>query len=153
MAEVGVAASIAGLISLAGQLYTALDTFLTNFKDASDLAQVVQSEINSFRNSLNALQHVISDPAFCCTYRGGLISANYIVTSLTDAVLLFSQLEKTVTPLTAFTELTPFAKSKWARSKPKLNELISRLQWQKHTLVLQLNILKWYVYLCKSAPL
>ena len=40
------------------------------------------------------------------------------------------------------------ARTQLTRKKGKLIELVGRLQWQKHTLVLQLNILGWYVCLC-----
>ena len=38
-----VAASIAGLIALAGELYIALDEFVSNVRDAPSLAQPLQS--------------------------------------------------------------------------------------------------------------
>ena len=137
-----VAASIADLLSLAGQLYTALNTFISNVKDAPCLAQAIQSEINSFRNSLNALSELFRDAKFGAQ-RGELIPAEHVVVTFTDAVLLFSQMESVVLPLTAFTEFNLGARPMWARRKPKLMELVTRLQWQKNTLVLQLSSLKW----------
>jgi cell division control protein 24 len=138
-----VAASIAGLIALAGELYISLDEFISNVRDAPSLAQTIQSEIKSFRNSLNALHRVLQDPAFGRSKRAALISADYVVVSFTDAVLVFSQLETNVLPLTKFTDYGVVARTQWTRKKVKLNELVGRLQWQKHTLVLQLNILRW----------
>ena len=138
-----VAASITGLIALAGQLYIALDGFISNVRDAPLLAGTIQAEVKSFRNSLNALHGLLHDPAFCKSRRAALISADYVVVSFTDAVLVFSQLEANVLPLTKFTEFGVVARTQWTRKKGKLNELVGRLQWQKHTLVLQLNILGW----------
>lgn len=145
MAEpLSLAASIAGLVSLAGQLYTTLDKFISNVRDAPALAQTIPSEIKSFRNSLKALSDVLSSPSPpYSSQRGALISADYVVVSFTDAVLLFSQIDVVVIPLASFTEFNIAAKTQWARKKQKLNELASRLQWQKHTLVLQLKILRW----------
>lgn len=141
-----VASSVAGLIALSDQLYTALDGFITSVRDAPSLAQTIQSEIESFGTSLNALQIIWRDPAFCKSSRATLISADYVVVSFTDAVLVFSQLEANVLPLTKFTELGMVARTQWTRKKVKLNELVGRLQWQKNTLVLQLNILRWYFF-------
>jgi hypothetical protein len=138
-----VAASITGLIALAGQLYVALDGFISNVRDAPLLAGTIQAEIQSFRNTLNALHSLLQDPAFCHSKRAALITADYVVVSFTDAVLVFSQLETNVLSLTKFTEYSIAAKTQWTRKKTKLNELVGRLQWQKHTLVLQLNILRW----------
>lgn len=138
-----VAASIGGLVALAGQLYVALDDFITIVRDAPALASTVRSEIKSFRNSLHALQGILHDPSFRGSRRAALISADYIVVSFTDAVLVFSQLETNIFPLTRFTENGLAMRMQWTRKKSKVNELVSRLQWQKHTLSLQLNILKW----------
>lgn len=139
-----VAASITGLIAVAGQIYLTLDTFCSNVKDAPVLSRIILSEVKSFRNTLHALQQLLSDPHFHRSSRGALISADYVVVSFTDAVLLFSELEAIVTPLSVLTpELALTAKVQWVRKKQRLNELVGRLQWQKHTLMLQLNILKW----------
>lgn len=140
-----VAASITGLIALAGQLYIALDGFISSVRDAPLLAGTIQAEVKSFWNSLNALQTILSSPAFRKSRRPTLISADYVVVSFTDAVLVFSQLESHVLPLTKFAEFGVVARMEWTRKKGKLNELVGRLQWQKHTLVLQLNILGWCV--------
>lgn len=138
-----VAASITGLIALAGQLYNALDGFISNVRDAPSLAQTIQFEIKSFRNSLHALHGILQDPAFRRNKRASLIPADYVIVSFTDAVLVFSQLETNVIPLTQFKEFGVVARMQWTRKKVKLNELVGRLQWQKQTLVLQLNILRW----------
>ena len=143
MEAVGVAASIAGLVALAGQLYTVLDNFISGVQDAPALSRIVKSEIQAFHSSLSALNEVIFDPAFACTRRGALISADYVVVTFIDASLLFAEVEAVLRPLLITTDPTFSLKARWSRKKPKLNELISRLQWQKNTLVLQLNILKW----------
>ena len=140
---VSLAASIAGLVALAGSLYTTLDTFISNVRDAPSLARTVRSEIRSFRDSLNALHEVLTNAALYRTHRRALISADYVIVSFTDAVLLLSEVESTVLSLTGFADFNFAAKAQWARKKQKLNELVCRLQWQKHTLTLQLIILKW----------
>lgn len=138
------AASLAGLISLAGQLYSVLDKFISNVKDAPSLARTVHAELNSCRNSLLALQKLLSSPAFR-PERAALIPADHVVVSFTDAVLLYSELELTITPLSRVERGRIAGRTQWASKKTKLTELVSRLQWHKNTLVLQLNILQWYV--------
>jgi hypothetical protein len=139
-----IAASIGGLIALAGQLYSSIDNFLSNVKDAPIFARAIQAEIKSFRNSLHALQELFSSSTFGSNRRGSLISADYVLVAFTDAVLLFSELEAVITPLTPQTsDLALSAKVEWARMRERLNVLMERLQWQKQTLVLQLTILTW----------
>lgn len=137
-----VAASIAGLIAVAGQIYTVLDGFISNMRDAPSLARTICSEVDSFRNSLSALQDIFQHPEFSHNAHASLISADYVVVSFTDAVLVFSQLEADVLPLTRFAQFSVAARLEWTMKKARLRELVDRLQWQKHTLTLQLAILK-----------
>lgn len=139
-----VAASIAGLVSLAGQLYNVLDTFISGVRDAPSMARTVHAELNACRTLLVALQGLLSGPAFSHS-RATLIPAHSVIVSFTDAVLLFSELEATILPLAGLRTTTFVARARWARKEPRLTVLTSRLQWHKSTLVLQLNILQWYV--------
>jgi len=138
-----VAASIAGLLSLAGQVYTTLDTFITNVQGAPSFANRIRIEVDSFRRSLNAL-HTLLSPWTAPPKRAALIPADFIVLTFTDATLLFSEIEAEILPLIQLHDFDFVVRARWARKKTQLETLVSRLQWQKLTLVLQLNILKWY---------
>jgi cell division control protein 24 len=135
-----VAASIAGLLSLAGQIYNVLDKFITDTQDAPVFANEVLVEVHAFRNSLQALQSLLQSSAFSAA-RAALVSSESVVIACTDATLLFSKIEAEVTSLVHgdgfFTRVRPTQK------KTKLEALVTRLQWQKTTLILQLNILQW----------
>jgi hypothetical protein len=76
--------------------------------------------------------------------RAALIPADFIVLIFTDATLLFSEIEAEVLPLIQLDNFDFVARSRWTLKKAQLETLVSRLQWQKLTLVLQLNILMWY---------
>jgi cell division control protein 24 len=138
-----VAASIAGLLSLAGQVYTTLDTFISNVQHAPSFANRIRIEVDSFRRSLNALHTLLSSWA-APPIRAALIPADFIVLIFTDATLLFSEIEAEVLPLVQLDNFDFVARSRWTLKKAQLETLVSRLQWQKLTLVLQLNILMWY---------
>jgi len=90
---------------------------------------------------LLALQRLLSSPAFEPA-RAALIPADHVISSFTDAVLLFSELEAAVLPLASHGVAAFVAKNRWARKEAKLTVMIIRLQWHKTTLVLQLNILQ-----------
>jgi cell division control protein 24 len=137
-----VAASIAGLLSLAGQVYTTLDTFISNVHHAPSFANCIRIEVDSFRSSLNAL-HTLLSSWTAPPRRAALIPADFIVLTFTDATLLFSEIEAEVLPLVQLDGFNFVARSRWTLKKTQLETLVSRLQWQKLTLVLQLNILKW----------
>ena len=137
-----VAASVAGLLSLAGTVYSALDSFISDVRGAPSFARDIQSEVNAFRNLLTAL-HSFLDSSQFQPQRAALIPAEYMVLSCTDAVLLFSEIESVILPLARSSTLKFVDKTLWTRKKSKILKLISRLQWQKSTLSLQLNILKW----------
>jgi len=137
-----VAASIACLLSLAGQVYTTLDKFISNVQNTPSFANRIRVEVDSFRSSLNAFDTLLSSWT-APPRRAVLIPADFIVLTLTDATLLFSEIEAEVLPLVLLKEFDFLARAKWTLKKKQLESLVSRLQWQKLTLVLQLNILKW----------
>src|SRR5690348_14096025 len=135
-----VAASVAGLLSLAGQVYTTLNTFIDNIQDAPSFAHSIRSEVQSFKNSLNGLQTMFGART-AQSQRAALIPVDHIFLALTDATLLFSEIEATVLPLARSDNFTLWGRAQWTRKRTKLEALVSRLQWQKLTLVLHLNIL------------
>jgi hypothetical protein len=136
------AASIGGLISLAGQLYTALDGAITGMRDAPSLARTIHAEINVWRNTLVTLQKLLSGNVFTSD-RASLIPADHVVLCFTDAVLLFSELESVILPLAESRVASLANRARWARQGPRLTTLVTRLQWHKSTLLLQLNMLQW----------
>ena len=138
-----VAASIAGLLSLAGQIYTVVDSFISTVQDVPSFAIHIRSKVDSFRNSLNALHRALESP-IVRTNRAALIPADSIILACTNATLLFSEIEAIVLPIAKCNGPKIWYTSQWIRKKEKLEAFISRLQWQKLTLVLQLNILNWY---------
>ena len=153
-----VTASIAGVVVLAAQLYSVVTNFISDVNDAPSFAQAISAELYAFGCALEAIQELLASPSFEHNRRRKLVSAECIIVSCTDAVLLFSQLEATVLPLASISthslgKKTLPIKTQWALKKSKLSELISRLQWQKNTLTLQLTILKWYVYLHSTPTL
>lgn len=142
MAEpLSVAASVAGLLSLAGQVYHVLNTFINNVEDAPLFANSILSQVQSFQNSLSGLQ-ILFGSSFAQSHRAMLIPIDYILLALTDAMLLFSEIESVVLPLATLDDFTFLNKVRWTQKRTRLETLVSRLQWQKLTLVLHLNILK-----------
>ena len=137
-----VAGSVAGLVSLAAHIYTILDAFITDVQNAPSFANRIRVEIGSFRTSLNAL-HILLSHWTAPPNRATLIPADFVVLTFTDATLLFSEIEAEVLPLVQLENFNLLARARWTLKKAQLESLVSRLQWQKMTLVLQLNILQW----------
>jgi len=142
----GIAASITGLLFLAGQIYTTLDTFISNVQNAPSFANHIRIEVDSFRNLLSAL-HTLLSSWMAPPKHATLIPADFIVLTFTDATLLFSEIEAEVLPLVQLDDFDFLTRSRWTLKKEKLETLVPRLQWQKLTLVLHLSILKWYEFL------
>ena len=140
-----IAASVAGLVAIAGTLYAALDKFITGLKDAPSLARTVQAELLSWQHTLLAVQRLLNGRTFSAA-RAALIPAEHVVICFTDAILLFSELDRILTPLAERDTSSWICRAKWARGEARLTALISRLQWHKGTLSLQLTILQWYVW-------
>lgn len=139
---------MAGLVSLSGQLYTMMNDFVSDYRGAPSLARIIRAEIRSFHHSLSNFQTILTKRSWR-TERAILIPAEHLLISFADAVLLLSELEAVVRPLTGSRDLGIVGKSSWALKQTKIVELVTRLQWQKHTLLLQLNILQWYAFSSK----
>ena len=138
------AASVAGLVSLAGQLYTIMNTFVENAKDAPSLAHTVHSELTSCHSILTALQTLYFGTKLSPN-RAPLISLGDLYATLTEAVLLYSELETVLKPLAQDPSNSFARRARWARQATKIQKLVERLQRHKLTINLQLTILQWSV--------
>lgn len=137
-----VSAGVVGLVTVSTQLFIAVGSFIGSVKDAPALARDICSEIGAFQSCLGSVSNILSKSSFKAE-RGSLIAADNVVTTLTDAVLLFHDLDRIVRPLLVDTNQGVRYKRRWAQKKTKLAELVNRLQWHKQTLTLQLAIMKW----------
>jgi hypothetical protein len=93
MDPLSVAASVAGLVSLAGQLVPALYNLGSTVKEANKDAQAAATEVASMSVVLQGLQTYIIGRTRANPQRLRLITVEHITASLTACVFTYSELD------------------------------------------------------------
>ena len=136
-----VAASMARLLSGFGQVCSVLKTFICSVRNALSSARDIFSEVDSFHTEFSAWFTLFTSTRL--TFEAALISVRNMMSSIIDAVLLFSEIESVILPLARSTKLNSIHRILWMQQRSRVLSLIGRLQWQKSSISLQLNILAW----------
>ncbi|KAK4160643.1 hypothetical protein QBC43DRAFT_303568 [Cladorrhinum sp. PSN259] len=147
MDPLSVASSIAGLVSAAAMVNTALAPYMQAVRDTPKIAFQVYSETQSTTIILGALQSLTTNLASIPRQRAALIQLDQVVAVLTDGVLIFSDLEACVGDLPAaepgsITRLALRSRLGWARKESALTALLTRLEAFKSSMSLILSILQ-----------
>lgn len=143
MDPLSVAASVAGLISLAGQLVPALYNLGSTLKDANADAQAAASEIAGMSIVLQGLQAYIMGRSRASPQRLQLITVEHITASLTACVITYSELDVVLKALHVESGLRVWDRAVWFLKQEKVDDLIRRIQNHKLTFTCMLNILQW----------
>lgn len=143
MDPLSVAASVAGLVSLAGQLVPALYNLGSAVKEASKDAQAAAAEVAGMSVVLQGLQTYIIGRQRANPQRLRLITVEHITASLTACVLTYSELDEVLKALHADSGLKAWDRAVWFMKRDGIQNLIVRIQNHKSTFSCMLNILQW----------
>ncbi|KAF8532640.1 hypothetical protein BDD12DRAFT_674917, partial [Trichophaea hybrida] len=133
MDPLSIAASVAGLLTVAGKLSSVLYGLIMAGHDASQAISRVSAEIRAMSPIFLQVQDFVlngEDEA-----RRSMISLRDLVTTLTGCVLVFSELEKHISEV----EKSPGIM--WAKKEPEIKVLMEDLQRHKLSLNLMLSII------------
>jgi hypothetical protein len=136
------AAAIIGILAAAGKVAETLGPVVSAYGEATKNAAAVLSEIKQMRIILSALHTYLDNLPACPPNRKNLIQVDQLVGTLTDGVLLFSELEEVVARLQG-PPMDRMSKMRWARNDGKFASLRSRMQCFKGSITAMLNILQW----------
>lgn len=139
--------SIVGLLTAAGKLSETLTTITSSLKEAPRLASSVLFEVNDVRRTLVVLESFLLGLASTTTSRAAMIQLDHLLVTFTESVLIFSELKTLIPSITApgSSNLTLQSRIKWARKEETILHIIQRLQWNKASLGLILNIMQWHI--------
>ncbi|KAK3653227.1 hypothetical protein LTR56_004763 [Elasticomyces elasticus] len=139
---IDLAAAIAGLISLATQIYSFLEDFKSSYKRAASLARTVCQEANLWRMLLPAVHEIVVHPDLHPSQPLLEVLAQ-LKNTIRDAVQLYSELQRIIASLNGrSTSLRPAAVL-WARQETDIEKLIGRLQWHKATILGTIACVRW----------
>lgn len=136
-------ASVAGLISLAGQLVPTLYTFGSAIKEAKKDAQAAAREVANMSIVLQGLQTYLVGRSRANPQRLRLITVEHITASLTACVFTYSELDAVLKSLRVDSGLKPWDRAVWFMKRDSIQNLVSSLQSHKLTFTCMLNILQW----------
>ncbi|KAK0647157.1 hypothetical protein B0T16DRAFT_414757 [Cercophora newfieldiana] len=142
-----VAASIAGLLSAAASISKLLGPYVNAARDTPQIAYHVNDEVQAASIILSALQSLAQNMASVSAQRAALVEVDQVVAVLTNGVLIFSDLEASVSTLplpdsSSITRLALRSRFQWARKETEFTTLLSRLQSFKSSISLILGILR-----------
>src|SRR5687767_62346 len=98
MDPLSVAASIAGLLSISGQLCSILGTMVSDVWDAPRTVSSALSEIKATNAAITALQELILNITSTPMNRRALIGLDPLRVTLSETVLTFAELDTLITP-------------------------------------------------------
>jgi hypothetical protein len=140
MDPLSVTASIVGILTAATQVAT----LLGKIKDAPKSISDVLTEVDDIKLIFSAFQEFIKKAAKMRGGRSAMIQIDDIVVMLTRTVLVFSELETLVSPLSKKDNNSYLNRVTWTRVEPGVIRLVNQLQRQKTSLTLLLQIIQWY---------
>lgn len=136
---ISVAAGVIGIVTAAMQVSNLLIDFTRRTKHAPVLANIVLTEVDDIYAIMKQLQPFLLGLEIPDQSRTSLLQVDSVVAVLTSCVATFSELKELTDQLKA-RDLGFLERSKWVFKESAISGLVSRLQANKLSLSLMLNI-------------
>ena len=143
MDPISAAASVIGLLGAAAKVSEVLLKFIGNVKEAPKLAQNVLMEVSDVGACLNQLQRYLQGSLSTSTSQEQLLMVEQLVVTLSNCVLIFSELEEMVDSLKPAEQMQPWRLAQWLLKEQAISALMVRMQQSKLSLSLMLTTLTW----------
>ena len=127
MDPLSVAASITGIITAAGQV----SELLGQLESAPTMVEAVLTEVDHIRLIFRALQNFLDRASRVPGGRAALIQLGDVVVILTQTVLVFSELETLISPLSTSTRSSSLRRLTWMKVQAGVAGLVNQLQRHK----------------------
>ncbi|KAI0509384.1 P-loop containing nucleoside triphosphate hydrolase protein [Xylaria bambusicola] len=137
-----IAASVAGLIALSGSIYKIVGDFVERAAHPPQSAHALLLSVSEMRMVLKSVSDLIDDFLKYPPKRRALVRLDHLIICLTQAVLSFSELEKFVNPWATRTQRSLWQRWKLASQDERISRFNTRLQENKLSISLVLNILQ-----------
>ncbi len=140
MDPLSVAASITSILMAAAQVCS----FLTQIRNAPASVTAILTEIEHIEIVFRALQRFIDHAKTVTRYRAALIQIEDVAVMLTQTVLVFSELQTLLAPLSTNGQRSGIRRRfDWSRQEPGVNRLVNQLQRHKTSLSILLQVIQW----------
>jgi hypothetical protein len=146
MDPLSVAASVAGLLTAAKEVSSAIDKIIKSRKKGPKEIADIKSTVDTLRSVLLQLQLLLLSRASINRERASLILVDEVVVTLTACVMTFSDLHGCMKGLEADQKFGLLDSIRWASKATKLKGYLQNLEAHKASLTLMMNILTWYCF-------
>ena len=139
-----IAASVTGLLSVAGQICTNISSFISSVANAPNSARRALTAVEEMRMALTSVQQVIDRLSRLPRNRKEMIHVSHLVITFREAIRSFSELEATVKPAAGVDGMSSkWDRLKWVSEEEKILRSVQQLELHKTSLSLMLSILQW----------
>jgi hypothetical protein len=137
MEPLNITSSVAGIITAATQV----SKLLGQIKYAPASITAVLTEVDHIQLIFRALQQFLDSATRVSGDRAALIQLEDVVVILTQTVIVFSELESLISPLTNGNKTSYLVRLTWTRMQGGVTRLVNQLQRHKNSLTLLLQII------------
>lgn len=116
------------------------------------MAQNVLIEVCDVSACLNQLQRYLQGALQTSSSQEQLLMIEQLVVTLSNCVLIFSELEEMVDSLKPTELMQPWKLAQWLLKEQAISSLMVRMQQSKLSLSLMLTILTWQEHIIRSDP-
>ncbi len=139
-----IAASVAGLLSVAVKVGTIITNFISSVNDAPESARAVLTTVEGMRLTLTSVKHLIDGLSKLPKERKEMIHVKHLVVIFRETILSFSDLEAIIVPPAGSqAEATGWDTVKWLWREKDISRAVQRLESHRASLSLMLNVLQW----------
>jgi len=144
MDPLSAAASIVGLLGAAATITTILKAIVATVKHTPQLVANLLIEVSDIASCLGQLQAFLSGAVAISRSRKSLLMVDQIAVTLTNCVLIFSELEETIEKLKLNPPILPATiRLRFTSKEAAITKLLTRLHASKLSLTLMLTTLTW----------
>jgi len=139
-----IAASVAGLLSVAGKISTVITSFVLSVTDVPDSARTALFAVDGMRLVLSSIRQLLDRLSEMRRDRKEMIHITHLVVVFRETILSLSALEAIVCPAAGNgAKPSKWDRAKWLLEEEKISRAVQSLESHRALLSTMLNILQW----------
>ncbi|KAI0480110.1 P-loop containing nucleoside triphosphate hydrolase protein [Xylariaceae sp. FL0804] len=139
-----IAASVAGLLSLTGAIYTQLSDFVQQVKDVPRSAHALLMAVSEMRMVITSVSDLLNGLIECPPKRRALVQIDHLILTLTQTVITAAEVEQFLSRWQALYDpkMSRYWRIRLVPVENKANKLVDKLRGNMSSISLVLNILQ-----------
>jgi hypothetical protein len=140
-----IAASVVGLVTVAGKISAAITSFVLGVADVPESARAALAAVDTMRLTLASVRQLMTKLSQMPRERKEMIHVTHLVVLFREAILSLSELEAIICPASASVGETTWTWDavKWFLQEKRITAAVQRLESHRASLSAMLNILQW----------